>query len=81
MDYIGQWYTPPRMVVGVSGMVGNDLIPTLEGMLGDMSGNGKDRPAPAAVVLTFTNFMNNTASDKLVKSLQAGEDISESGAA
>jgi mannitol-specific phosphotransferase system IIBC component len=39
------------------------------------------KAAPAAVVLTFTNFMNNTASDKLVKSLQAGEDISESGAA
>ena len=29
MDYIGHWYKPPRMVVGVSGMVGNDLIPTL----------------------------------------------------
>jgi predicted Zn-dependent peptidase len=52
MDYIGHWYTPPRMVVGVSGMVGNDLIPTLEGLLGDMSGNGKDRPAPAEVVST-----------------------------
>jgi predicted Zn-dependent peptidase len=52
MDYIGHWYTPPRMVVGVSGMVGSDLIPTLEGLLGDMSGNGKDRPAPAEVVRT-----------------------------
>jgi predicted Zn-dependent peptidase len=51
-DYIGHWYTPPRMVVGVSGMVGNDLIPTLEELLGDMSGNGKDRPAPAEVVRT-----------------------------
>src|SRR6266576_278484 len=52
MDYIGDWYTPPRMVVGVSGMVGNDLIPTLEGLLGDMSGNGNDRPVPAEVVRT-----------------------------
>ena len=33
------------------------------------------KTAPDAVVLTFTNFMNNTASDRLVKSLQAGEDI------
>ena len=39
------------------------------------------KTAPGAVVLTFTNFMNNTASDQLVKSLQAGEDISESGPA
>lgn len=31
--------------------------------------------APAAVVLTFKNFMKNEASDLLVKSLQAGEDI------
>jgi predicted Zn-dependent peptidase len=52
MDYIGNWYTPPRMVVGVAGMVGNDLIPTLEGLLGDMSGNGKDHPVPAEVVRT-----------------------------
>jgi len=40
------------------------------------------KTAPDAVVLTFTNFMNNTASERLVKSLQAGEDISsESGPA
>jgi len=31
--------------------------------------------APAAVVLTFRNFMNNTASDKLIRSLVAGEEI------
>jgi mannitol-specific phosphotransferase system IIBC component len=38
------------------------------------------KAAPAAVVLTFKNFMNNTASDKLVKSLEAGDDItSDSG--
>jgi len=49
MDYLGQWYTPPRMVVGVAGAIGNDLIPTLEGLLGDLSGNGKDRAAPSEV--------------------------------
>jgi len=32
--------------------------------------------APAAVVLTFRNFMNNTASDRLLKSLVAGEEVS-----
>jgi PTS system mannitol-specific IIC component len=37
------------------------------------------KAAPAAVVLTFKNFMNNTASDRLVKSLQAGEDIIAEG--
>jgi predicted Zn-dependent peptidase len=37
------------MVVGVSGMIGDDLLPTLEGLLGDMSGNGSGEPAPAEV--------------------------------
>jgi predicted Zn-dependent peptidase len=50
LDYLGQWYTPPRMVVGVAGAIGTDLIPTLEGLLGDLSGNGRDFPAPAEIV-------------------------------
>ena len=48
-DYLGHWYTPARMVVGVAGMVGDDLIPRLEDLLGDMSGNGTGAPTPAAV--------------------------------
>ncbi len=32
--------------------------------------------APNAVVLTFKNFMNNTASDRLLRGLVAGEEIS-----
>ena len=34
------------------------------------------KAAPAAVVLSFRNFLNNTASDRLVRSLTAGEEIS-----
>jgi predicted Zn-dependent peptidase len=48
-DYLDRWYTPARMVVGVSGMVGDDLIPTLEGLLGDLGGNGIGSPSPAEV--------------------------------
>ena len=33
--------------------------------------------APQAVVLTFRNFLNNPASDLLVRRLQAGESISD----
>ena len=47
MDYLDRWYTPQRIVVGVAGAVGDDLIPTLEGLLGDMGGNGAGTPAPA----------------------------------
>ena len=49
LDYLGHWYTPQRMVVGVSGMIGDDLLPTLEELLGDMPGNGSGMPAPAQV--------------------------------
>jgi predicted Zn-dependent peptidase len=48
LDYLGEWYTPPRIVVGVAGAVGNDLLPTLEGLLGDMTGEDACAPSPAA---------------------------------
>jgi predicted Zn-dependent peptidase len=47
LDYLGHWYTPQRMVVGVAGAVGQDLIPRLEELLGDMSGNGAGAPVAA----------------------------------
>ena len=47
LDYVDHWYTPERMVVGVGGMVGDDLLPSLEGLLGDMPGSNGDHPAPA----------------------------------
>jgi len=52
LNYIGQWYKPPRMVVGVAGMIGDALLPKLEQLLGDMSGNDQDRPEPAQVERT-----------------------------
>jgi predicted Zn-dependent peptidase len=52
IDYVDQWYTPDRIVVGVAGKVGDDLLPTLEKLLGDKTGNGSDRPAPAQVERT-----------------------------
>jgi predicted Zn-dependent peptidase len=54
LDYLGHWYTPQRMVVGVSGMVGDNLLPTLEGLLGDMSGNGSGSPVAAQVESSAT---------------------------
>jgi predicted Zn-dependent peptidase len=52
MDYLGHWYTPQRMVVGVAGAVGDDLLPRLEELLGGLSGNGAGAPAPADVPAT-----------------------------
>jgi len=47
IDYIDEWYTADRMVVGVGGMVGDDLTPMLERLLGDLQPDGDRRPAPA----------------------------------
>jgi predicted Zn-dependent peptidase len=43
LDYIGRWYKPQRMVVGVGGQLGGDLLPMLEQLLGDLP----DEPAEA----------------------------------
>jgi len=52
LDYVGTWYTPPRMVVGVAGAVGDDALPMLEGLLGDLGGSSPAGPAAASVVRT-----------------------------
>jgi len=39
------------------------------------------RSAPQAVVLTFRNFLNNSASDLLVQRLTSGQSISSEGSA
>ncbi len=46
-DYIDTWYTPQRMVVGVAGMIGDDLVPRLESLLGDLGGEDAGSPVPA----------------------------------
>ncbi len=46
-DYVDEWYTADRMVVGVAGMVGDGLTPMLEELLGDVPRNGDRGPAAA----------------------------------
>jgi predicted Zn-dependent peptidase len=45
MEYLGRWYHPPRMVVGVGGRVGDDIVERAEQLLGDMNGDAPDGPA------------------------------------
>jgi len=49
LDYISSWYKPARMVVGVAGMTGDDLLPRLEELLGDIEPADTGEPVPAAV--------------------------------
>jgi predicted Zn-dependent peptidase len=47
LDYVGRWYRPDRMVVGVAGRLGAGLREKVEELLGDLEGESDGRP-PAA---------------------------------
>jgi len=47
LDYMGRWYTPSRLVVGVGGRIEIDLISRLEELLGDLDGGGAAGPPRA----------------------------------
>jgi predicted Zn-dependent peptidase len=49
LDYLGRWYTPPRIVVGCAGAVGEGLLPMLEGLLGDLEGDDAGSPVSASI--------------------------------
>lgn len=49
LDYVGRWYRPERMVVGVGGRFGDDLLPRLEELLGDLEPAETGTPAPVSI--------------------------------
>jgi predicted Zn-dependent peptidase len=49
LDYVGTWYRPDRLVVGVAGNLGAGLPETVERLLGDLDGRADGTP-PAADV-------------------------------
>ena len=49
LSYLDSWYWPERMVVGVGGRLGDDLIELLEGLLGDIGPRATGTPAPVVL--------------------------------
>jgi predicted Zn-dependent peptidase len=47
MDYLGHWYKPSRMVVGVGGRTGDGLLERIEGLFGGMEDGPTGAPDPA----------------------------------
>jgi predicted Zn-dependent peptidase len=47
LSYLDRWYRPERMVVGLGGRVGDDLLPRLEELLGDVE--ARETGAPEAL--------------------------------
>jgi len=50
LDYIGRWYKPERMVVGIGGRLEGDPLATVERLLGDLE--PEETGAPPAVKLS-----------------------------
>jgi predicted Zn-dependent peptidase len=49
LDYLDRWYRAPRMVAGVAGAVGDDVLARLQELLGDVRDGTSGQPAPVAV--------------------------------
>jgi predicted Zn-dependent peptidase len=47
LGYLDHWYKPKRMVVGVGGQIGDDLLVRVEELLGDLPEGETGDPAPA----------------------------------
>jgi predicted Zn-dependent peptidase len=47
MSYLDRWYKPPRMVLGVAGRIGDDVLERAEELLGDLPGAEMGEPEPA----------------------------------
>ena len=45
-EYLDRWYRAPRMVAGIAGAVGDDIVPRLEELLGDVPNGAKGSPPP-----------------------------------
>jgi predicted Zn-dependent peptidase len=50
LDYLGCWYQPPRLVVGVGGAVGPEAVEEAERLLGDLEPVDTGAPEPLAPV-------------------------------
>jgi predicted Zn-dependent peptidase len=49
LDYIGRWYKPERMVVGVGGRLEGGLLGTIERLLGDLEPQDTGTPPPVSL--------------------------------
>jgi predicted Zn-dependent peptidase len=48
MGYLDRWYKPSRMVVGIAGRIGGDVLERVQELLGDLSDGETGEPQPAA---------------------------------
>ena len=49
LDYLARWYHPERMVLGLGGRLGDDLLERLEELLGDLAPSSTGTPEPVVL--------------------------------
>jgi predicted Zn-dependent peptidase len=65
LGYLDRWYRAPRMVAGVGGAVGDDIVPRLESLLGDVENGGGNGPASVTLAQSAPRVRVHTkASDQ-----------------
>ncbi|MFN2468328.1 MAG: M16 family metallopeptidase [Gaiellaceae bacterium] len=65
LDFLGAWYKPSRMVVGVGGRTDGDLLPRIEELLGDLEDAPTGSPPPARVAANGARVkIHSKASDQ-----------------
>src|SRR5438132_4052505 len=63
-EYIDRWYKPERLVVGIGGKIGGDLLDRLESLLGDLDGSAAAAPSPIALRDNGAVKVHTKASDQ-----------------
>src|SRR5216110_457480 len=48
LDYVGRWYKPERMVVGIAGRIGDGYVEAIERLLGNLDAEATSRPEPTS---------------------------------
>jgi predicted Zn-dependent peptidase len=64
MSYLGRWYKPSRMVLGVGGRIGDDVLERAQELLGDLEDADTGEPEPAAAYENGRVVVSTKASEQ-----------------
>src|SRR2546423_9260783 len=64
LDYLGRWYKPDRLTVGIGGKIGDGLLERLHSLLGDLDGAAPGGPAPVELRANGAVKLRTKASDQ-----------------
>jgi predicted Zn-dependent peptidase len=64
MSYLGRWYKPSRMVLGVAGRIGDDVLDRAQELLGDLEDADTGEPEPAVAHANGRVVVSTKASEQ-----------------